>query len=927
MTEKLYVGPFVLAGMPCTLRFGEQLVDLPETALEVLAAIARGTDGATAAHLWPLISSEPAVDEERLCDLVGDINSEIGRFTPAWYIAWYPEEAAPRFALVDATRRTRPMAALPARRTDIIGRDDAIARILAQLKAHRFVTILAAGGMGKTTVALAAAHLAAEAFPDGVHVVDLAPIVDAELVAPRVAAAVGCVTGGVDVLTVLRHWACDRRALVVLDSCEHVIEAASCVAEALVGAGASIAVLATSREPLRAAGEWLHRLAPMRLPQPGETVSASQVAEFSAMRLFVERASAADSVFALRNEDVPLLVSLCTRLDGIPLAIEIVAARVDSLGLAGLASQLESLLLRLPGQRRTAPARHNTLTALFDWSFRLLSPAEQQVLRRLSVFRNGFTVEAAIEVVADEALGAGEVQEGLLDLIAKSLVAPARGDDADRRRLLDTTRVYAGAKLDEAGERDAAHRRHAKWLASALAEAESAWNRMTRPQWVARYAPLIDDVRAALDWAFSPRGDIALGVDLTISGFALGRQMLLVDEFTRRAERAIDALSAHGDAPTSADMGFAANSPRMRLNFLIACLGTGGGARLLALAPELERAGATLDADPAETIYRFTAINSMWALSVALGDLGKGAIWSERLVALAQTGQDPVAHLVAGRIQAQTLHFNGRHAQAAEWAQRVIGEAWRTIPLIYNPSPVELRVSMRVVLARTLWMQGFPERAAVMAREAMENARTDSPLAECQAIVLGSIEVALWSGLDDVAHELAAQLKGIETLLGFSHWLRWGQRLRDVLALRSGDDTVDTGSEGFFDEPEPLLADHLATMDDRWLTPRCIQRAATGMVGWCAPEALRRQGERALQERTVESQVRGEDFLQRSLALAREQGATAWELRTATSLARHWQARGRAAEARAVLEPVFTRFTEGFGTADLRGARHLLEAL
>lgn len=919
MTENLSIGPFVLTTSPRALRFGEQPVDLSDTALEVLAAIARGADGASAAQLWPLLSAEPILDDERLCDLVGDINTALGRFSPDWYVAWYPDDAVPRFAPVDATRRARPMAALPARRTDIIGRDEALDRIVAQLRAHRFVTILGAGGMGKTTVALAAAHAVLDAFPDGVHLVDLAPIVDGELVAQRVATAVGCVSGGADSLAVVQQWARDRRALVVLDSCEHVVEAASGVAEALVGSGQSVAVLATSREPLRAAGEWLHRLAPMRLPQPGERVLASQVANYSAMRLFVERAGAADSAFVLRDDDVPLLASLCLRLDGIPLAIEIVAARIASLGLAGLAAQLEGLLLRLPGRRGATPARHNTLTALLDWSYRLLSPSEQRVLQRLSVFRNGFAEHAVIEVVADDSMAAAEVQEALLDLIAKSLVAPARGDDFERRRLLDTTRVYAGAKLAEAGERGLVQRRHARWLASALAEAVRSWNRMTRPQWVAHYAPLVDDVRAALDWAFAPGGDLGLGAELAISGFALGRQMLLVDEFTRRVKHAIDVLSSRG--------GDTAEDPScMRLRFLIACLGSGGAEQLLALAPTLERAAAAT-ADAAAAVYRFNAINAMWALSLATGDLGKGANWAEKLVEQAGIVNDPVARLVAHRIQAQTLHFNGRHAEATDLAQEVIAGAWRTIPLAYNPSPIELRVSMRIVLARIWWMRGFPDRAAAMAREAMEQARTDSPLAECQVLVMASMAVALWSGSSDSAREHVTHLNDIESLLGFGHWLRWARRMRDATALDSGDEIADAGQAGFFDEPEPLLADQLATLDDRWLTPHCIQRVETGKVGWCAPEALRRQGERALRDRTVEGFGRGEAFLHRSLALAREHGALAWELRAATSLARHRLERGAAPEARAVLTPVFERFTEGFDTRDLLEARRVLEAL
>ncbi|KAK6028865.1 hypothetical protein OSTOST_05046 [Ostertagia ostertagi] len=563
----------------------------------------------------------------------------------------------------------------------------------------------------------------------------------------------------------------------------------------------------------------------MRLPQPGEALSAGQAATFPALRLFVERAKAAAPGFALTDADVPQLVALCTRLDGIPLAIEIVAARVDSLGIAGLSDQLESLLLHLPVRRRHAPARHSTLAALLEWSYRLLSPVEQTVLRRLSVFRSGFSAEVAEQVVGDAEIGDDDVQETLLDLMAKSLVAPGRGGDPALRRLLDTTRSYAGHKLDEAGERQAVSLRHARWLAGVLAEAESAWNLMTRQQWMTRYSPLIDDIRAALDWAFTPDGDVALGMDLTIAGFAIGRQMLLVDEFTDRVKRAIDAITAHGDGPGPALDPADADARRKRLTFLIACLGLASDA---ALTPTLETAATSLTGAD-QLLQRFAGCNGMWATAVFRGDFKDGGAWADRMEQLADAIGDPVARLVSGRIQAQTLHFAGRHSLAAEKARGVLGESWRTIPLSYNPSPVELRVSMRVMLARTLWMQGRPDSAAAMAEEAIEQALTDSPLAHCQVIVMGSLVIAMWSGLAAPARELAGQLVDLEKLLGFSHWLRWSRGLRAMVALREGGDVPAIADASWFEEPEPVLADHLATLDDRWLTPRCIQRVESGM--------------------------------------------------------------------------------------------------
>ena len=315
---------------------------------------------------------------------------------------------------------------------------------------------------------------------------------------------------------------------------------------------------------------------------------------------------------------------------------------------------------------------------------------------------------------------------------------------------------------------------------------------------------------------------------------------------------------------------------------------------------------------------RFSAINAMWALTVAHGDMRAGAPWAERLVELAAAGDDPVASLVAHRIHAQTLHWNGQHAASTEFARRVLAEAWRTIPLIYNPSPIELRVSMRVVLARTLWMRGFPDRAAAMAREAMEHARTDSPLAECQTLVMGAMAVALWSGRDDLAREQAAQLADIESLLGFGHWLRWARRMRGrragACAKASPAWTPPTSSTS--PSPcSPTSSPPSTTAGSRL----AASTGATGKIGWCAPETLRREAERALQ--TIGRRRHGawRGLAASSLALARDHGAPAWELRTATSFARHRLTHGEA-EARAAPAPVFERFTEGFETGPARRA-------
>lgn len=222
---------------------------------------------------------------------------------------------------------------------------------------------------------------------------------------------------------------------------------------------------------------------------------------------------------------------------------------------------------------------------------------------------------------------------------------------------------------------------------------------------------------------------------------------------------------------------------------------------------------------------------------------------------------------------------------------------------------------------------GPPGQRGASAEEAIEQALTDSPLAHCQAIVMGALVIALWSGLMAPARALARQLVDLEKLLGLSHWLRWSGGLRTMVTLREGGHVRDTADASWFEEPEPVLADHLARLDNRWLTPRCIELVDLGLVGWCAADTLRLRGERALREGSADGGTRGESLLLRSLAVAREQEAASWELRTATSLARHWRSRDRRQEARAVLGLVVARFSEGFGTTDWRAAQTLIVGL
>src|SRR5712671_5109789 len=404
---------------------------------------------------------------------------------------------------------------LPMPLTRIVGRDGIIAALTTQLARGRFLTIVGPGGIGKTTVALAVAETVRASYRDGVWFVALASLADPDLVPSSLGAALGISLSGANPVFGLTAWLRDKHALIVLDSCEHVVGAAAALAEAVLKAAPRIHILATTREPSRAEGEWLHRLAPLEIPPDSADLAFCDALRYSAGQLFDDRAQATVDGFVCDDQDVNALLEICRRLDGVPLALELAAARVDAFGVKGLAARLDDRFAVLTKGRRTALPRHQTLRAAIDWSYDLLPEIEQVVFRRLAVFRGSFTMEAAAAVAVDERIKAADVIERVANLAEKSLVTTDIGGDITYHRLLDTTRSYALDKLAESGEAEEVARRHAEFFRDLVAQAAAGSPTQPTVEDMVRYGREIENVRAALDWSFSPVGDLATGVVLT----------------------------------------------------------------------------------------------------------------------------------------------------------------------------------------------------------------------------------------------------------------------------------------------------------------------------------------------------------------------------------------------------------------------------
>jgi predicted ATPase/DNA-binding winged helix-turn-helix (wHTH) protein len=340
-----------------------------------------------------------------------------------------------------------PSTNLPVAISELIGRDAEVAGVVSLIGAHRLITLTGAGGIGKTQLALAAARQLSPQFAEGVWLAEFSPLGDPGLVPATVAAAVRLELGGGEASAQrVAQALADRRLLLVLDTCEHVIDAAAGIAEALLHASPAAHVIATSREPLRAEGEQIYPVPPLDVPV-GDAEDREDPLQYGAVRLFTERVRAALPYFVPDRRVVALIAAICRRLDGIPLAIELAAARAAALGIGALAARLDDRFRLLAGGRRGALPRHQTLRATLDWSYDLLPEPERVILRRLAVFAGAFSLEVASEVVASPELVPSEVVDGLADLVTKSLVSAEVDGTVARYRLLDTTRAFAIERL------------------------------------------------------------------------------------------------------------------------------------------------------------------------------------------------------------------------------------------------------------------------------------------------------------------------------------------------------------------------------------------------------------------------------------------------------------------------------------------------
>ena len=824
---------------------------------------------------------------------------------------------------------------LPAIVTRLIGRAAAVRQLQNLISAYRIVTLTGPGGIGKTTLALKVARRVLGEFEDGGWFVELGSLSDPALVPTTVAQGLRLGLGGADITAEsIARAIGEKRLLLVLDNCEHIIDAAAGLAEMLVRLCPLVTILATSREVLRIHGESVFRVTPLEVPAAAHA-EADEILGYSATELFISRAAEMSSDFAPDANSLRTIAEICRQLDGIPLAIEFAAARAATLGIKQVAAGLSDRFELLTSGRRTAVPRHRTLRATLDWSYELLPESERRLLRRLSVFAGGFDLDAC--VAADAGRAAEHVVSDISNLVAKSLVMRDMSSSPGRWKLLETIRDHAARKLVDSGESDDAQRRHAAFFRDRFASPEAGFTARLSRQDLIRNGLEIDNVRAALDWSFSPAGNKTIGVELTAAYTPVWLDLSLISECHERCERALAELASETEAHGRLRMQL-----RIGVGIAMSPRGSAAPARVV-LTEALDTARSLDDLD--------AQARAVWALAVlhvSRGTYDEARVAAEQLREIADRGGDPAVAFLADRFMGDALLAFGRTGEARLCYERAL-----SLPAVPDDQPLTIwfhpgeHATVRAQLARALWVLGFPDQALTQAKAGLADLESSKHLLSyCRVLYFGLCRVALMRGDLDEADRAIAHLMEAATRANTLLWKTFGRFLEGKLLVERGafaqaaaaleaafETCRRTGWHASWPEYMGTLASALVGLgrldEARAAMDEAIAGANQRGTGqeWYIPELLRMNGEVLVVLGAERNITEAEECFGRAARMARQQGALFWELRIALSLARLRVKQGRDAEARRLLQPVYDRFTEGFATADLRAARTMLDAL
>jgi predicted ATPase/DNA-binding winged helix-turn-helix (wHTH) protein len=818
---------------------------------------------------------------------------------------------------------------LPPALSRMIGRDDAVLELRARLQTERLITILGSGGIGKTTVALAVGHAALADFAGAVFFVDISTVRDKEQVVSAIASAIGLAPQFGDPEDALFNFLLPRKALLVLDSCEHLIEKTAEVADFVFQRAPDIFILATSREALRVGGERVFRLPSLDCPpeQPGQT--AAQVLSYPAARLFVERVGARGNNFSLSDVEATLVAEICRTLDGIALAIELAAGRAAIFGVKDIATRLGSRLDLLKFGRRTAIPRHQTLRATLDWSHGHLSEVERVVLRRMAIFRGRFTLEAALAVAEEKGIGRTDVTDAVGSLVDKSLIEPRIDSPEASYRLLDTTRSYAFEKLVASKEDGSVAARHANFSIQLLEANRTDLLKLRSAEAVPNsLQDYLGNVRAALEWSFGPNGCDRTALRLAAAAARLLLSMSLYLECRNWMEKAINRITSDCNPQHQIEIhaSFAwslmfteGNSKRVRDAFDTA----------LNLARRYEDARQQLRLIAALSIYSHRMVDVAVTLELAL----------QSEVVAKKTG-DPDDAVISDSLLGAAYQLLGDHVRSQKHSERAL----RSPPGLgrFNESEYLLdpRTLALLCITRSQWFTGKLDQALCYTEITIEEAEKSGQMTTLCRSLIWAMPIYFW--VDDLEQverrlsrlELTAQKHSLEPFraaaLGLKgrYLIRTGQTIGGIQYLRDSLEKLAAQRyEIYVPDLVTALAVSLAEQNSRAeavaLLDKSIAVQVDANTALHLPALFLAKGQ-ALASGDKPDIRSAEENFEKAMTFARQQSALSFELRAGLALARIWIERGEVQRAHDLIGPIYGEFTEGFSTPDLVLAKEML---
>ena len=805
----------------------------------------------------------------------------------------------------------------------LVGRDQVIRRVIAQLVEKRFVTLVGTGGVGKTAVAVAAAAALVPAFNRAVYFLDLGEVTSphaahvmlGRAALRRIVVAEGAVQGLADSLR-------GKRLLIVLDCCDRIAGAMGELAATLLRATRDVHVLATSRERLGGDGETVISLPPLATPPDAATLPAAALAEYAGVKLMTHLISRFGGSVAPSDADLRAMANMTRRLDGLPLALELAAAGIAQNGVEQTSSMIDSRFALFMTSLQATMPRHASLSATLEWGYDQLTTEQKMIFRSLSVFSGPFAMDGVRHVAADVDMDEQAVTTAFMALLAKSMIAHEAGNETLRYRMLDTTRAFGMSKLLTLGEGDVVKRRHAAFMTRYLTRANAGVRGPSFGRQSETLSCNIHNIRSALEWCFSPFGEASLGARLAAASAQVFATLWLHAEGLSWAHRALSSLGEE-------------------------CAGT-------QLELDLRIAILVSACEPAT----FHHVQAQLPAVIALSDKWGDHVWRAEARALdimlmAETR--PIEKTIENAVVVREISVLSGDTPTRLLGDWVLGLAYHLAGVLNEVGPLCTSAATFVFseesvffgtahmlaqtgalgsLARTLWLQGKCDTALRLAREAVIRL---PDAANTQTLRKFLVPLFTWCGAFEDAENLLAHVDEeaaheIDAGTAYMHAgalsLARGHLDHAVSALQEAQTRRWSVAERGIVTIN--LAEALALRGNYLQARRMIEQAVEMVKGFgdsfFTPERYRVLGVVLSAGPPAEAPAAEAWFL-RAIACATRQGSLSFALRAATNLARFYQARGDAAQAYAMLAGIYNQFTEGFDTPDLLAARHVLDRL